>query len=94
MVTVFGLLPQELYYLTVSFLVIILTILAIALTIASVYALIMGVKIGKSIQDSVEDVKMKAKKTFRVFDVFLDLFAAGELEDEDGEEVYVLKKKK
>jgi len=56
----------------------------------------MGVKIGKNIQESFEEIKKKAKKTFRVFDVFLDLFAGDdeEKEDEGEEEVYVLKKKK
>lgn len=95
MVTVFGMLPQELYYISFSFLIFILTLLAIIITIASVYAIVMGVKIGKNIEESLEEVKKKAKKTFRVFDVFLDLFAGDdECEEENGEEVYVLKKKK
>ncbi len=94
MATIFGLSPQDLYYLSFSFLVFVITVLAVVITVAAFYITKTIMKVGEDVNNSIEEIKRKTKKTFKVFDTFVDLFAGDSDEDEDEEEVYVLKKKK
>lgn len=96
MAAIFGLTPQDFFYIVIGFAGILGGIVFFLTIITLVCLMIYGAKAGKSIQEMIDSIKSKVKKTSTVLNVILDLFGgkSNDDDDDDEEEVYVMKKKK
>lgn len=94
MIAIFGMVPVDFFFSVYGVLGIVATILAIVLTVIAIYAFKKMIELGSSINEGVTEVKGKIKKTTRLFDVILDLFAGDDEKEDDEDEVFVMKKKK
>ncbi len=92
-----GMIPQDWFYTSFSLLIFIWIILSVALTFLAILAIKGFMKLQENINDGYKEIKRKFDRTFRILDVFLDIFGEEEVYDDEEpeeEEVYVLKKKK